>query len=176
MFGSFSIARSTCYDRNLRFWMCGAVLLGLVLCTLGGNAHGQTADLQVVATVEASCRLRGGTLNFGAYRSQESKTAQTSISYDCPPGMEIGLTLSPGRQPQGQERAMLRDDGDDLLTYQLYQDSARSQVWGEQGDALTIESTADGGTDVDVYGRIEAGQAVPPGTYRDTVLITLVVH
>jgi spore coat protein U-like protein len=160
----------------LRFWLYGPLLLGLVLCTLSGAARGQTADLNVVATVEASCTLNGGTLNFGAYRSDESSTAQTTISYDCPAGMEISLTLSPGRQSQGQERAMLRDDGDELLPYQLYQDSDRSQIWGDQSDALTIEPTVQGGDTVPVFGRIEAGQDVPPGTYRDTVLITLAVQ
>jgi spore coat protein U-like protein len=152
------------------------LLLGLVLCLTSNAARGQTADLNVVATVEASCTLNGGTLDFGAYRSEESKAARTRISYRCPEGMEISLTLSPGRQPEGRERAMLRDGGDDVLRYQLYQDAGRSQVWGDQGDALTIPSTADGDAAVDVFGEIESGQAVPPGTYRDTVVITLVVE
>jgi spore coat protein U-like protein len=171
----FPIARSERYDRILRFWLYGPLLLGL-LCTLSAAARGQTADLNVVATVEASCELNGGTLDFGAYRSDASATAETTISYDCPAGMAISLTLSPGRQPGGGARAMLRDGGEDLLPYQLFQDSGRSQVWGDQADALMIESTAAGGDSVPVFGRIEPGQEVPPGTYRDTVVITLVVH
>jgi spore coat protein U-like protein len=47
---------------------------------------------------------------------------------------------------------------------------------GDQGDALTIPSTDDGETSVDVFGVIPAGQEAPPGTYRDTVVITLMVN
>jgi spore coat protein U-like protein len=139
-------------------------------------ARGQTADLNVVATVEASCTLDGGTLDFGPYRSEEGKEARASISYRCPEGMEISLSLGPGREPDGRARAMQRDGGDGALRYQLYQDARRSQVWGDQGDALTIPSTEDGEASVDVFGVIPPGQEAPPGTYRDTVLITLGIN
>jgi spore coat protein U-like protein len=148
--------------------------MGLLLLA-GGAARGQTADLNVVATVEASCTVTGGTLDFGAYRSEEGSTGRARISYRCPQDMEISLTLSPGRQPEGRERGMVRDGGDDVLRYQLYRDASRRQVWGDQGDALTIPSTDDGESSVDVFGAIAAGQSVPPGAYRDTVVITLVV-
>ena len=160
------------YDAVFRFCLYGPLLVGLMLY-MASAARGQTADLNVVATVEASCTLNGGTLDFGPYRSEESKEARTSISYRCPEGMEISLSLGPGREPDGRARVMQRDGGDGALRYQLYQDAGRSQVWGDQGDALVIPSTDDGETNVDVFGVIQAGQEVPPGTYRDTVVITL---
>jgi spore coat protein U-like protein len=167
--------KSGCYDAVLRVCLYCPLLLGLVLC-MASAARGQTADLNVVATVEASCTLNGGTLDFGPYRSEESKTARTSISYRCPEGMEISLSMGSGREADGRARAMQRDGGDGALRYQLYQDAGRSQVWGDQGDALTIPSTDDGETSVDVFGVIPAGQEAPPGTYRDTVVITLMVN
>ena len=142
----------------------------------GGAAHGQTADLNVVATIEASCTLNGGTLDFGDYRTEESKEGRARISYRCPEGMEINLSLSPGRQPEGQERAMVRDGGRNVLRYQLYKDSGGSRIWGDQGDALTIASTPEDEGTVDVFGEIPAGQSAPPGTYRDTVVITLEIN
>jgi len=150
-------------------------MVGLALWLASGTARGQTANLQVVATVEASCTLTGGTLNFGTLQSEEGATSETTISYTCPAGMRIGLTMNQGRQPEGEQRAMLRAGGQDTLRYQLFQDSSRSEVWGDQGDTLIIPETGEGGTSVDVYGAIGSGQSVPPGTYRDTVLITLVV-
>jgi spore coat protein U-like protein len=170
-----SIDKSLCYDVAFRFWLYGPLLAGLALYTAGA-ARGQTADLNVVATVEASCTLNGGTLDFGAYRSEEGATGRARISYRCPEGMEISLAMGPGRQADGRARAMVRDGGDEVLRYQLYQDAGRRQVWGDQGDALIIRSTDDGESGVDVFGAIEAAQEVPPGTYRDTVLITLVVN
>jgi spore coat protein U-like protein len=87
----------------------------------------------------------------------------------CP--LLLGLALCMASAARGQ-----RDGGDGALRYQLYQDAGRSQVWGDQGDALTIPSTDDGETSVDVFGVIPAGQEAPPGTYRDTVVITLMVN
>ncbi|MEM7024358.1 MAG: spore coat U domain-containing protein [Pseudomonadota bacterium] len=140
------------------------------------TALGQTANLEVMATVEASCTLEGATLNFGTYRSEEPATTQATIGYNCPGDLTISLALSSGQNPQGRVRAMLRDGDDDLLPYQLYQDSARQQIWGDQADRLVIDSTDDGDASVEVYGQIEAGYLVPPGNYRDTVLITLMIE
>jgi spore coat protein U-like protein len=169
------VATSWRYDAALQYCLHSLLTLGLLLLA-SGAARGQTADLNVVATVEASCTLNGGTLDFGAYRSEEGATGRARISYRCPEGMEISLALGPGRQADGRARAMVRDGGDEVLRYQLYQDAGRRQIWGDQGDARTIPTTEDGESGVDVFGAIEAGQQVPPGTYRDTVLITLMVN
>lgn len=149
---------------------------GMVGCLASSAAVGQTANLEVMATVEASCRLRGATLNFGIYRGEEPARAQATIGYNCPADLAVRLSLSGGQQPQSGGRAMLRDRGGDLLVYDLYQNPARNQLWGEQGNALTVSPTVDGDASVEVYGQIGAGQVVPAGNYRDTVVITLVVE
>jgi spore coat protein U-like protein len=149
--------------------------LGLVGLLASGEALGQTANLEVMATVEASCTMHGASLIFGTYRSEETETAQATIVYDCPADLSISLMLSAGQHPQGGGRAMVRDGGGELLSYGLYQDPARSQDWGDQGEARIVNPTIDGDANVEVYGQIEAGQSVPAGNYRDTVLITLVI-
>ena len=150
--------------------------MGLVSCLASSVAVGQTANLEVMASVEASCTLQGATLNFGTYRSEEAAMAQATIRYNCPADLAISLSLSGGLHPQSGSRAMLRDGGGDLLVYDLYQDPARNQLWAEQGNARTVNPTVDGDASVEVYGQIEAGQTVPAGNYRDTAVITLVVE
>jgi spore coat protein U domain-containing protein, fimbrial subunit CupE1/2/3/6 len=172
------VVRSWGCGRLLRHCCHGLALWGLVGGIASSVAFGQTANLEVVATVAASCTLVGGTLNFGTYRPEDSAATEgeATIHYDCPEGTAIRLSLSPGQHAQSSNRAMSRDGGGGTLSYDLYQDAARSQVWGDQGDAMSIASTPSDDTAVDVYGEIHAEQSAPPGTYRDTVLITLVVE
>jgi spore coat protein U-like protein len=64
-------------------------------------------------------------------------------------------------------------DGAERLLYELYQDAARQQEWGEDGDALSIQTTSADEETVQVYGLIPPDQDAPAGSYSDTVQITL---
>ena len=63
----------------------------------------------------------------------------------------------------------------EYLIYELYQDSARTRVWGSGGNAAVISGATHAGDPVQhvVYGRILAGQSVTPGDYADTVQVVL---
>ena len=66
--------------------------------------------------------------------------------------------------------------GSNLLSYNLYTDSARTSVWGDgTGSTNTIGGTGTGGSQaVTVYGRVSLGQTgVPAGSYADTVAVTI---
>lgn len=61
------------------------------------------------------------------------------------------------------------------MTYGLYKDAARSQPWG---DATTPGSTVAGAGNglvqqLTVYGRVPPQTTPSPGTYTDTVVVTL---
>jgi spore coat protein U-like protein len=68
----------------------------------------------------------------------------------------------------------------EYLTYELYRDSARSEVWGSgPGSGLNPyapSATAPnaGNREVTVYGRVPGGQeGVSSGLYTDTVVATI---
>jgi spore coat protein U-like protein len=149
--------------------MAGASVL-LVAAAIGSAALGQTADLSVTAEIQATCTLDGGSLNFGTY-SGSATEGQGSFIYECTSGSSITLSLGPGQNQEGAVRAMA--DGAERLLYELYQDAARQQDWGEDGDALSIESTSADLEAVQVYGLIPQGQSAPAGSYSDVVQITL---
>jgi spore coat protein U-like protein len=149
--------------------MAGASVL-LVAAALASAALGQTADLSVTAEIQATCTLDGGSLNFGNY-SGSATEGQGSFSYECTGGSNITLSLGPGQNPEGAGRAMA--DGAERLLYELYQDAARQQEWGEDGDALSIQTTSADEETVQVYGLIPPDQDAPAGSYSDTVQITL---
>ena len=63
-----------------------------------------------------------------------------------------------------------------MIAYQLYLDSARSQVWGDGATGAVHGGTGTGANQaITVYGRVPAGQPLPAGgVYRDTVTATIV--
>jgi spore coat protein U-like protein len=59
------------------------------------------------------------------------------------------------------------------LNYQLFRNSARSQVWGSGAEAQQVVLLVPGSGNVPVYGRIPGSQNVAAGAYSDTVNVTL---
>ena len=157
-------------------------LIGTVYASRAASGADPTANPRVQALVEASCRLEGGTLDFGTYRPEQNndQEARTRIKYRCPEGLNMTLNLGPGGNPTRRARGMTRDDDDDTLAYQLFEDRSLADTWGDgssNGPGLNIPETPGGGSQsVNVFGRIPAGEEVPPGAYNDIVRITLVVN
>lgn len=105
-------------------------LIGTVYASRAASGADATADLRVQALVEASCRLEGGTLDFGTYRPEQNndQEARTRIKYRCPEGLNITLNLGPGENPTRGRRGMEGDDDDDTLAYQLFKDRSLSET------------------------------------------------
>lgn len=72
-----------------------------------------------------------------------------------------------------------RDAPDDerqrVLTYELYKESGRTNVWGDSGGAAVTLAAASSNAPqtLTVYGRVPPGQDVGVASYTDTVLITV---
>ena len=65
--------------------------------------------------------------------------------------------------------------GTDFLSYELYQDSSRSTVWGSgvaAGETI-VTAPSKAARTFTVYGRVPAGQDVAAGSYNDTVVATI---
>lgn len=143
-----------------------------------------TSNLTVSATVEANCTIdASGGLAFGTYDPVSANSATgadldnttSTISTTCTNGSAATITLGEGANAQGGSTpaAPLRQmiSGSDLLSYNLYTDSAGGTVWDDTtGKSITGTGAAD---PVTVYGRIAKGQAVPVGSYSDTVIATV---
>jgi spore coat protein U-like protein len=69
--------------------------------------------------------------------------------------------------------------GGGVLNYNLYVDPARTLVWGDgTGATATVSGVREVKGrpvffDYAVYGRVFADQAPPPGSYTDTILVTV---
>jgi spore coat protein U-like protein len=67
--------------------------------------------------------------------------------------------------------------GSELIDYNLYIDSGRTQIWGDgTGSTFTMTDKVFKRADwvPSVYGRIPPGQDISIGTYNETLTVTIV--
>lgn len=140
------------------------------------NAHAvtETGILSVVANVQQTCAIEGGSLDFGNYISGQGGTlpANGTITYTgCQVGT-VNIALDAGQNGVETLRAMADGNGN-ILNYTIFQDLARTTLWGLAGNSSDVAVDASGSGTWPVYGRIIREQVVPAGTYTDSVNITL---
>ncbi len=128
-----------------------------------------------------SCNLSVFALSFGKYdvfAANRSRSA-TRILVDCrrPTGpIRPRVELSTGSSQNFARRTQL--SGSNVLTYNIYVDPALTQIAGD-GSSGTSVLYLDRGPPgpvrhVDLYGAIDPRQFAAPGTYFDTVYVTLI--
>jgi len=155
--------------------------VGLASIGVGVLALGQplgaatTANLSISATVVSSCAVTAGTLAFGSYDPTASGNVDQDGSFTvaCTKGTVATVGLNAGLNASGGARRM--SNGTDFLTYELYKETGRTNVWGESGGAARTLPAAPSNVSqaVNVHGRVAPAQNVGVGSYNDTVLITV---
>jgi spore coat protein U-like protein len=151
----------------------------LALCVLAAPAAAQTtANLAVSAAVSQSCTITAAPLDFGTYDPVEGNLATPldgtgTLSIACTKGSAPKIGLNSGSNADGSTRRLLY--GSVYLTYELYQNSDRTVVWGnESGSWNELAAAPSRATrEITVYGRVAGGQDFEVGTYTDTVTATV---
>lgn len=128
----------------------------------------------VTATFANTCYISTATdLEFGSVANLATPRNQTSaISLRCPNNTSWQVALNYGSNANGTTRRML-GPGSNYITYQLYQDASRTQVWGNT-TTTDVSGTGNNATQtLTVYGRTPVQTVGSAGAYSDTVTITL---
>lgn len=137
----------------------------------------------LVSTLNAACSVTGDNINFGTYdpTSSTALNGTGNVNVHCT-GLALLLTyrvyLSTGGSGNYSTREMAKD-ATYTLDYNLYTDSARTEIWGDatqyyNGDSVLLSLLTPYDQDYTVYGEVDALQNRPPGTYTDTITATLV--
>ena len=157
-----------------------ALVLTALALAIQGPAWAQTAtaNLSISATVNGNCTITTSAVAFGSYDPVGTHAATPldntgGVTVTCTKGAGTRIDLGLGANASGSTRRM--QGPTDLLTYELYQDSARTTIWSSgAGSGLAI-AVAPSITprSFTVYGRVPAAQNVGAGTYTDTVLATV---
>jgi len=146
------------------------LLLAVVLAALA-SAEGS-------AKAQDSCTIRTTPLSFGTYDvfATTALVSTATVTYACSRHgpLQVTVDLSKGAfAPTNSPRQM--SNGGDRLNYNLYLDSAYTQVWGDPSpyhyDTRNPPNKAD--VTLTIYALIPAGQDVAAGTYFDTVATTI---
>ena len=160
---------------------CVGVLGGLLLATTAARA----------AYAGADCSISSANVNFGTYEPALATPddAAVTVTVTCryvPPratGVNYTITLSSGLHgTSAATRHMAAGTG--LLPYNVYDDPARTRIWGTgtggtavASGAMTVGPGVGNATRTAthvIYGRIAPLLDVGPGSYVDTLVLTLV--
>ncbi len=156
--------------------MVGTVL-AITIAPVMSFAGSASTNLNVSASVVANCTISTADLGFGSYdpvvaHASSPLDGTGTVTIACTKGSVTTVDLGLGSNPSGTTRRM--SDGTEFLTYELYQDSSRTVVWGSGASTRNTGTAANKSPQpFTVWGRIAAGQDVTVGSYTDTVLATV---
>ncbi|WP_416760803.1 spore coat U domain-containing protein [Roseateles sp. So40a] len=138
-----------------------------------------TNSLTSQTTVTTACNVSGNTLAFGSAINPISGAAVTgssTLTIECTATTPYTVALSAGVNAGGITNFLNRKmaNGAYTLAYQLYVDNGYTQVWGNGTGSSVYSGTGSGGLqNVTIYGRIPSLTGTVPGTYTDTVTVTV---
>lgn len=132
-----------------------------------------TATFTVSASIVAGCGITASPLAFGAYTGVQAD-AESSLSVNCTNTTAYSVGLGAGTSGGTATARQMSGTPAGILFYALYSDVTRATNWGDTGGTGLITGTGSGAVQViPVYGRVAAGQLLPPGTYADTMTATV---
>lgn len=133
-----------------------------------------------------SCSISvGSQVAFGTYNPLPGTAADATGHFTVTCDLTLGLlgtyTVALSQGGAGSYAPRRMSSGAHTLNYNLYTDAARTAVWGDGTGGSTIVSDSSLLTllghvvrEYDVYGRILPNQqAASPGSYADTIIVTV---
>src|SRR5579883_1909755 len=144
-------------------------------CAVIGNSLATNAPFTVSATNATICSVSAATLNFGtAGVLRANLDATTSISVTCTNQAPYTVALDGGVSGATDPTQRKMTYGGASVTYGLYQDANHTMPWGNSAGVNTVAQTGTGlAQSFTVYGRVPPQNTPSPGTYSDTVVLTV---
>ena len=160
---------------------CHWRIFGLAGCCLLlslGAAHAATTTttFTVQLTITASCTINSAsTLNFGSQGVLAANVDQTStIQVQCTNTTPYNIGLDAGTAAGATVTTRKMTSGGATVNYSLYSNSGRTTNWGNTVGTDTVSATGNGAAQsYTVYGRVPAQTTPAPGTYTDTITVTV---
>ncbi len=144
-------------------------------CATIGNNHATSAPFTVSATNATICSVYASNLNFGSTGVlRTALPATSSITVTCTNAAPYTVALDGGQGGATNPAQRKMTQASETITYGLYQDSGRITPWGDSVGVNTVAGTGSGlAQTFTVYGRVPAQNTPSPGTYSDTVVMTI---
>jgi spore coat protein U-like protein len=122
-----------------------------------------------------SCSASAPTVNFGNYTGALVTPGATPLSVTCPllVAYTVSLNAGTGAGATTTTRKMT-GPGSSTLNYQLFQNSSRTTNWGNTVGTDTVAGTGSlSAQTLNIYPQLSAGQNNAPGTYTDTITVSV---
>jgi spore coat protein U-like protein len=123
------------------------------------------------------CSIRVIALQFGNYNPLFGGTldATGDVFVTCDSAVPYSITIDAGIHSGGNfgSRRMERIGGGDFLTYNIFRDPGRIEIWGDGSGSTFVQAAVSTGIESRfiAYGRLPAGQNVSIGTYTDSLSV-----
>jgi spore coat protein U-like protein len=169
-------ATSMQYSNTVKFTLSAAILgflaLGLASTSAVAQADPATTTFGVSATVLKDCIVSANALAFGNYTGAVNNATST-VTVTCTNTTTYTVGLDAGLATGATVTSRKMQNGVNLLPYALYSDSGRTTNWGNTSPSW-VSGTGNGSAQaLTVYGQIAAAQYVTPGSYADTISVTV---
>ncbi|KZL51280.1 hypothetical protein A2T98_02985 [Nodularia spumigena CENA596] len=165
-----------------RFALASAILIAAASATpaMAGTA---TSNLDVSATVSASCTISTNPLAFGNYdpigtNATTALDVTGSLTTTCGNGSSSIVTLSQGSNADvtstdADPRRRLSNGNNNFLSYEIFTGQTMQANWGNTLNSSVVVTGTGQQVNTPIYARIPPGQSVPSGNYTDTVVATI---
>lgn len=135
-----------------------------------------TGTLSVSMTIQASCTLASTSpVAFGTQGVLTANTDATgSLTVQCTNTTPYTVALDAGAGTGATTALRKMTAGAATVSYALYRDSSRTLTWGNAQGTDTVAGTGSGSNQaLTVYGRVAPQTSPAPGSYADTVNVTI---
>jgi len=150
----------------------GYSLLGT--CSTIGSTNATQVPFTAFATRLGSCTVTASDLNFGSHNLLNSNIdASNNIVVNCTSELDYVIGLSGGNHGTTAQRKMANAGNTEFVTYGLYKDAGRSQVWGDSGVLLFSGTGTGANQNLNAYGRVAPQTTPSANSYTDIVVITV---
>lgn len=141
---------------------------------------GFTLCLSVTPAAAQTCTMTVSGISFGSYdpfhKADNKSNGSVKVICNSYSGT-YQIAVNAGLYSTGDFARQLSQGTGLYLSYQIYADSARTTVWGDgTSGTVTASYTCSGGkckNTQKAYGDIPKEQLATPGSYEDTIIVTL---
>jgi spore coat protein U-like protein len=130
--------------------------------------------LPVVAQPGRTCTVSATAVAFGSYTGVIVDVTGT-VTVTCPNGRAYDVALSAGTATGATvTNRSMTGPGSALLGYGLYSNATHTTNWGNTAATNWVTGTGTGAAQpITVYAQLPAAQYVAPGSYADTITVTV---
>jgi spore coat protein U-like protein len=161
-------------NTNITFY--GQILAGQYVApgTYTDTLATDTTNFSVSVTVLKDCGVTATNLAFGNYTGAlVDSTSTISVTCTNTTTYNVGLSAGLATGATVTNRSMT-GPGSALLHYSLFSNSGYTTNWGNTVGTNTVAGTGNGVVQpLTVYGQIPAAQYVKPGSYTDTITVSV---